>query len=253
MGLRESLSKWCDACAVRQATFQDGFAQMFRIGEWRLVFSAPLTLWLEMICSVLFFLYRKGFISEDVYDVFRSPSSSEFLDLNLLSFPRLILHSFGHGVDEKLLLKNMTAFLLVLPLLEEKYKIRWLVLISIFNALVTSAFALLFNKCVYGSSGLVIQCVILSVFSGRSSNHKDIPATLLIAVMVYVVPDHEPEDLAHLFGGIAGALAALSTTMSRVPDEVFRAGSFPPAPSVPARTEMAARQSFRQSGRLGLW
>ncbi|CAJ1429170.1 unnamed protein product [Effrenium voratum] len=172
---------------------------------------------------------RNKFIAE----LFRSPARFEAKHIGRypLTVPRLVLHIFGHGNWEHFL-GNTTSLLLVLPMLEEKYKVRWLATISLLNAVVAAVVTMIMSEwtVVLGASGIVFQCMLLAVFSGRYHAPGDIPITFLLAVAVYIVPevrawgtDDGVSHTAHLVGGIVGAAAAFCARgHARTPDEVQR-------------------------------
>eukprot|EP00931_Biecheleriopsis_adriatica_P040411 TRINITY_DN23164_c0_g1_i2.p1 TRINITY_DN23164_c0_g1~~TRINITY_DN23164_c0_g1_i2.p1 ORF type:complete len:141 (-),score=9.47 TRINITY_DN23164_c0_g1_i2:87-509(-) len=111
---------------------------------------------------------------------------------------------------------NATSLLMVLPMLEEKYKARWLIAISLLNAMIAAIVTMVMYKSqvVLGASGIVYQTMILAVFSGRYRGIGDIPVTFLLAVVVFMVPEFQAfnsgdglSHAAHIIGGLVGAWA----------------------------------------------
>eukprot|EP00439_Symbiodinium_sp_Y106_P013632 s71_g1.t4 len=172
MPFQESFTKCCDAIGRKQDACAGFLASWCSIGGYRLVFNAPLTLWFEGICLLVWAIKsaRWGDFSVFVSKLFQSPTRYQVLHITYypLTPLRLFLHVFGHA-DWKHFFGNTTSLLLVLPMLEEKYKVRWLVCISAINALTASTVYICFkeNTAVLGASGIVFQCMLLAVFSGR--------------------------------------------------------------------------------------
>eukprot|EP00928_Gymnodinium_smaydae_P073992 TRINITY_DN57079_c0_g1_i1.p1 TRINITY_DN57079_c0_g1~~TRINITY_DN57079_c0_g1_i1.p1 ORF type:complete len:278 (-),score=11.97 TRINITY_DN57079_c0_g1_i1:85-855(-) len=245
----------CDDLSKQHSEYCNALANKFSFNGFRFVFNAPLTLWLGAICTIHFAIKYKFNIKPE-YDLFRSPVRWEIQQWNLLSLPRFVLHPLGHG-SWKHLLGNMTTLLLVLPLLEEKYKIRWLISISMLNALVCALITIISSKSnvVLGASGLVFQSIILSAFSGRLSGPRDIPLTLVAVIIMYIIPelqefgsDDGVSHLAHLIGGLAGALAGFAARGHALLGEHAQRGSYLDT-GPPARVEMRgvrAPQFFRR-------
>ncbi|CAK9008439.1 unnamed protein product [Durusdinium trenchii] len=151
--LKDRFNKCCNWVGSKQDACAGFIASKCSCGNYRLVFNAPVTLWFMSACFLVFAVSDR---SELVKNLFRSPVWYEVKNMGVyLATPfRFVLHIFGHG-DWNHFLGNMTSLLLVLPLLEEKYKARWLVLITLVNALAASWHDL----CVIFKSG--IQSLLL--------------------------------------------------------------------------------------------
>mmetsp|Transcript_4028 Transcript_4028/g.7325 ORF Transcript_4028/g.7325 Transcript_4028/m.7325 type:complete len:259 (-) Transcript_4028:128-904(-) len=232
MSFRESFTRCCDAIGRSQDKCASVVTDFCTCGPVRIVFNAPLTLWFEGICLAVWFI-KSSTKNHFVTELFRSPARFEVERLTKypLSIPRFFLHVFGHG-DWNHFFGNTTSLLLVLPMLEEKYKARWLVCISILNAFAAAVLNICLTKAtvVLGASGIVFQCMLLAVFSGRYHAPGDIPMTFLLAIVVYIVPEVQGfgskdgvSHMAHLVGGAVGAAAAFCAQgHARTSEEVHR-------------------------------
>lgn len=230
--LKEKFNKCCNWVGSKQDACSSHLARICTCGNYRLVFNAPVTLWFLGTCFVVWAL-KVSTQSENLANFFRSPARFEVL--NMGQYPltplRFVTHIFGHG-DWKHFVGNTTSLLLVLPLLEEKYKARWLVIITLLNAVVGA----LANIClkprtvVLGASGVVFQCMLLAVFSGRYHSPGDIPMTFILGVIIFLVPEIQAwgtddgiSHTAHMVGGLVGALAAFGAQgHARFAEEVHR-------------------------------
>ncbi|CAJ1381692.1 unnamed protein product [Effrenium voratum] len=240
--MNRRFTECCDWIGAKQDACSSFFSNICTCGSYRLVFNAPLTLWFEGLCLLVWALkltktpaceWPRAARNKFIAELFRSPARFEAKHIGRypLTVPRLVLHIFGHGNWEHFL-GNTTSLLLVLPMLEEKYKVRWLATISLLNAVVAAVVTMIMSEwtVVLGASGIVFQCMLLAVFSGRYHAPGDIPITFLLAVAVYIVPevrawgtDDGVSHTAHLVGGIVGAAAAFCARgHARTPDEVQR-------------------------------
>ena len=214
--LAEKFNQCCNSLGAKQDACIGNLARICTCGRYRLVFNAPVTLWFLGICFIVWALKATG--SKEIDHFFLSPSRSEVL--NMSKYPltplRFVTHIFGHA-DWKHFVGNTTAMILVLPLLEEKYKARWLVLITLLTAVAGAWASICINTRVLGASGVVFQCMLMAVFSGRYYSPGDIPMTFILGVIIFLVPEIQAwgtkdgiSHSAHLVGGLVGALAACS-------------------------------------------
>ena len=132
--------------------------------------------------------------------------------LDPLTWVRLFTHVLGHAsVDHYV--GNMMLFLLLGPMLEEKYGSRDLVLVIAVTAVVTGlANALLGTAGLLGASGVVFAFIILA--SMTSFTAGEIPLTLILVVVMYIgrevlnglfTVDHISQ-MAHIAGGAVGGV-----------------------------------------------
>ena len=128
-----------------------------------------------------------------------------------LFYLRLLTHVLGHASLEHYA-NNMLLFLLVGPLLEEKYGSRNLLEIIVIVAVITGLVHILISPAtgLLGASGVVFAFILLS--SITSSKSGTIPVTLLVVSVIYITEQvwtgftvHDNiSQLTHIIGGFAG-------------------------------------------------
>lgn len=129
-----------------------------------------------------------------------------------LSCLRTFTHVFGHG-DWSHFFGNMTLFLLIGPLLEEKYGSADFSLIILTTAFVTGIIhaAMFPNIQLMGASGVVFALIIVASLAGIKDNK--IPLTFLLIFVIYMgqefynaffVTDNISQ-LSHIIGAFVGA------------------------------------------------
>lgn len=129
-----------------------------------------------------------------------------------LSFLRIFTHVFGHG-DWSHFVGNMTLFLLLGPLLEEKYGSTDFMLIIVTTALVTGlVHTVLFpNIQLMGASGVVFAFILAASLAGIKD--KKIPLTFVIILCIYMGQEFynaffvkdDISQLSHIIGAFVGA------------------------------------------------
>jgi GlpG protein len=173
----------------------------------RLSFNSPVVLSFTALCLVSQIL-RLVLTPEAYYSVF-SAYRSRFGFLFVL---RLFTHVFGHASWEHLL-GNMMYFLILGPMLEEKYGSGRLVLIIVIASLITGlADVMLFSdRRVLGASGVVFAFILLSSITMRDSGR--IPMTFLLVAALFlgqqllqIFKDDNVSQLSHIIGGVVGSL-----------------------------------------------
>ena len=174
-----------------------------------IVFNAPVSLTFAGICLLALILntVTGGVSNALIFCVYRSSL------LNPLTYVRLIGHVFGHSSLSHFS-GNMMTFLILAPLLEEKYGSRNLILTILATALVTGiVHCIFFSGALLGASGVVFALILLSSFT--DIRQGEIPLTLIIVAVMYIgtqiaeglfVQDNI-SNLTHILGGVVGALA----------------------------------------------
>ena len=133
-----------------------------------------------------------------------------------LFYVRLFTHVLGHA-NLSHYCNNMLLFLLVGPLLEEKYgSSRILVLIAL-TAFVTGVVHVLLpgNSALLGASGVVFAMILLASITGTG---RGIPLTTVIVAVIYVTQQvyegitaaDNISQLTHIVGGAVGVLYGLT-------------------------------------------
>ena len=146
--------------------------------------------------------------------VFRS-SLADFL-----TYIRLFGHVLGHASWSHFS-SNMVLFLVLGPMLEEKYGSKPLLAMMVITALVSGVahLALFPNTALLGASGIVFMMIVLSSAAGMENGK--IPITLILVIVIYlgseVMQSLDNSDgiahITHIVGGICGA--AFGVLMNR--------------------------------------
>lgn len=171
-------------------------------------YNAPVVLTFALVCGLtllvnfltqgasnrLLFIARRGSLADP------------------LTWLRLFTHVLGHASWEHYA-GNMMLFLLIGPMLEEKYGSRDLLLVIAVTALVTGAVHCLVSPAgLLGASGVVFAFIILA--SMTSFQAGEVPLTLVLVVVLYLGQEaaaglfaqDNVSHLAHIVGGLSGAL-----------------------------------------------
>ena len=140
-----------------------------------------------------------------------------------LFYLRLFTHVLGHASLEHYA-NNMMIFLLVGPLLEEKYGSKRLIEIISLVSVITGLIHILLspNTGLLGASGVDFAFILLASVTGSRSGNE-IPLTLLIVAIIYlsqqiyagVTASDNISQLTHIIGGAIGAVYGMSVKPSR--------------------------------------
>lgn len=129
-----------------------------------------------------------------------------------LTWVRLFTHVLGHASWEHYA-GNMMLFLLIGPMLEEKYGSRDLLLVIAVTALVTGVVhCMVSTGGLLGASGVVFAFIILA--SMTSFRSGEVPLTLILVVILYLgrevaqglLSQDTVSQLAHIVGGVTGGV-----------------------------------------------
>ncbi|MBQ6221611.1 MAG: rhomboid family intramembrane serine protease [Solobacterium sp.] len=134
-----------------------------------------------------------------------------------LFYVRLFTHVLGHA-DITHYTNNMILFLMLGPLLEEKYGSKRLLEIILLTAFITGVIQVLlpFNTALLGASGVDFAFIILASITGTHKSNE-IPLTLIIVAVIYIGQQvmeglliHDNiSQLTHIIGGLVGAVYGL--------------------------------------------
>ena len=192
---------------------KEAFASMKKI-----TFNSPVVLSFAAISgAVLFISYLTGGWFRDMFFVCHRDSLT-----NPLFYLRLFTHVLGHQ-NLSHYAGNMTMFLLLGPMLEEKYGSKCLIEIILLVAFVTGiAQVILFpNTGLLGASGVVFAFMILASITGSKSG--EIPLTMIIVMVIYlgqeiysaVFVNDNISQLTHILGGLTGGLYGMTMRTSK--------------------------------------
>lgn len=128
-----------------------------------------------------------------------------------LTYIRLFGHVLGHA-NWSHFSGNMVLFLVLGPMLEEKYGSRLFLGMILVTAFVSGAFYIIFypSHAILGASGIVFMMIVLSSAAGMKAGR--IPITLILVLIIYlgeeIINGIGAEDGiahgAHILGGICG-------------------------------------------------
>ncbi len=129
-----------------------------------------------------------------------------------LTYVRLFGHVLGHA-DWSHFSSDMVLFLVLGPILEEKYGLKLFLVMIVITALVSGIFYIILypDNVLLGASGIVFMMIVLSSAAGMKEGR--IPITMILVVIIYlggeIVSGIGSEDgiahAAHILGGICGA------------------------------------------------
>ncbi|AET69258.1 putative membrane protein [Desulfosporosinus orientis DSM 765] len=177
----------------------------------KLQYNSPVTLTFTFLSLVILLLgyITGGQTTNLLFGVYRSSWGDP------LTYFRLFGHVLGH-VDWSHYSSNMVLFLVLGPILEEKYESQsFLIMISI-TALVSGLFHVMFfsSTVLLGASGIVFMMIVLSSVAGMKDGK--IPLTLILVIIIYlggeilsVGSKDGISHIAHILGGICGAAFGL--------------------------------------------
>jgi rhomboid protease GluP len=179
-------------------------------------YNSPVILTFALISLIVLLL---GKLTNDAstslfFCVYRS-SLTDFL-----TYLRLFGHVLGHASWSHFS-SNMVLFLVLGPMLEEKYGSRALIAMMAITAVVSGvAHLVLFpGTALLGASGIVFMMIVLSSAAGMENGK--IPITLILVIAIYlgseVMQSLDNSDgiahITHVVGGVCGA--AFGVLMNR--------------------------------------
>ena len=185
----------------------------------RIRFNSPVVLWFAIISAAVLAagMLSGGWIRDTFFVCYRTSWTDP------LQYLRLFTHVLGHQ-NLTHYTGNMMMFLLIGPVLEEKYGSKKLIEIILIVAGVTGLIHILLFPTVglLGASGVVFAFILLvSVTGTRNSN--EIPLTTLIVAVIYIgqelysglVLSDNVSQLTHIIGGSIGAVYGMSVSPKR--------------------------------------
>ncbi len=171
-------------------------------------YNAPVVLTFAIICAVTLAInaITAGASNRLLFIVHRGSLA------NPLTYVRLFTHVLGHA-DLNHYVSNMMLFLLLGPMLEEKYGKYDMILVIVITAFITGLVFVLLNPTggLLGASGVVFAFIILA--SMTSFRAGEIPLTLILVMVMYIGREvvsglsgwDNISQLAHIVGGLSGA------------------------------------------------
>ena len=176
----------------------------------RFEYNSPVILTFALICVAAYIInaITAGRLNSELLTCY--PRSGIGIKPLLRSF----LYIFGHA-GLRHLTGNMTLFLLLCPIVEEKYGSGNLIIMIFSTAFITALVNNIFTTGIIGASGIVFMLIILSAFTSQKSDK--IPISLILVFLIYVggeiVTGLTAHDNVSQFGHIAGGFCGLGWGM----------------------------------------
>ena len=176
--------------------------------KFRIRYNAPVTLTFALVSLATLALgyVTNGWTTENLFSVYRSKFSFFWII-------RLFGHTLGHA-NMSHFFSNMTLFLLLGPVLEEKYGSKNLLEMIGISAVIASIFQMIFfsNTMLLGASGIVFMMIILT--SAVNMKEGGIPLSMILVILIYLGSEiwdaftvkDSISHLTHILGGICGAV-----------------------------------------------
>jgi membrane associated rhomboid family serine protease len=170
-------------------------------------YNSPVTLTFALLSLVALLLGigTRGLTTGLFFSVYKSSW------VNPLTYVRLFGHVLGHAGWSHFS-ANMVLFLVLGPMLEEKYGSKALLEMIVITAVISGLFYMILypNNALLGASGIVFMMIVLSSAAGMKNGR--IPITLLLVVIIYLggelLSGFSTSDgiahAAHIVGGICG-------------------------------------------------
>ncbi len=185
----------------------------------KITWNSPVVLSFALLSALTLVLNTAtgGWTNLHLFSVYRSSLADP------LFYIRLFGHVLGHA-DFSHYLNNMLIFLLVGPMLEEKYGSKRMIEMIAFTAVITGIVNIIIapNTRLLGASGVVFAMILLSSITGTKS--KDgIPLTLIVVAVLYISQEvyqgftsaDNISQLTHIVGGIVGCVYGMVMRPSR--------------------------------------
>ena len=130
---------------------------------------------------------------------------------NPVDYLRMVSYPLGHA-NKAHIVGNMSIFLLIAPIMEEKYGSKNILLMMLFTAVLTGVFQIiLFDSGLLGASGIVFMFIVLVSFADAQKG--SIPLTFILVVIFFVgkevlsgFENNQVSEYAHIAGGFFGGL-----------------------------------------------
>lgn len=184
-------------------------------------YNAPVVLTFSLICLVVFIL---NYVFGGNLETNRSGLIGEYFVLNgnwqwsdWRNYIRLFSYTMGHA-NQGHLVGNMSIFLLIAPIMEEKYGSRNILIMMLLATLITAVFQIiLFQTSLLGASGLVFMFIVLVSFADVKKG--TIPLTFILVVLFFIgkevmtsMNQDNVSQYAHIAGGILGGIFGFVAT-----------------------------------------
>ena len=175
----------------------------------RIQYNSPVVLTFAIVSLAALALnaLTRGWANQAFFSVYRSSFA------NPLTYVRLIGHVLGHSNMEHYM-SNMMLFLILGPMIEERYGSKDLLVMIIVTAIVTGLVNIIFfpHVALLGASGIVFLLIVLSSMVGFSQGK--IPLTLILVMILYIGQEiysgiftrDNISQITHIIGGVCGLI-----------------------------------------------
>ena len=180
-------------------------------------YNAPvvLTFALVSLIALILNMLTNGMTNRLFFSVYRS-------NFSLAYVIRLVGHCLGHA-NWSHYAGNMTLFLLLGPILEDKYGSGKLLLMIVITAVISGLLnILLFPQiALLGASGIVFMFIVLTMASRMAVDR--IPLTMILIIVIYLgaevmnalTKQDSISQFTHIIGGVCGAVFGLANSGKR--------------------------------------
>ena len=191
---------------------------MNSLRKFRITNNAPTIVWFAVISFAALIL---GYITDGESTILMF-SEGHNTPGSILTGLRFFTHVLGHS-DWNHYISNMTLFLLLGPMLEEKYGRDKILEIIVITALVSGLvnYFLFPYTILCGASGIVFAFVMLTSFT--SFKEGEITVTVIIVAVIWIGREivsgfteiDSISNLSHIIGGAVGAIIGYKVNIRR--------------------------------------
>lgn len=186
-------------------------------------YNSPVVLTFSLLCIAVYVVDLVAGMGNAPNTV--GPITRQFFTLsgifdwsNPLDYVRLFSYTMGHA-NQAHIMGNMSIFLLIAPIMEEKYGSRRILFMMLATAIVTGVLQiLLFDTALLGASGIVFMFIVLVSFANVQKG--SIPLTFILVVLFFIGQEiihslqaNNVSEYAHIMGGVMGGI--FGATMQR--------------------------------------
>ena len=180
-------------------------------------YNAPVVLTFApiLLIALIYNMLTNGMTNRLYFSVYRS-------NFSLAYVIRLVGHCLGHA-NWSHYAGNMTLFLLLGPILEDKYGSGKLLLMIVITAVISGLLnILLFPQiALLGASGIVFMFIVLTSASCMVDDR--IPLTMILIIVIYLgaevmnalTKQDSISQFTHIIGGVCGAVFGLANSGKR--------------------------------------
>jgi rhomboid protease GluP len=190
----------------------------------KISYNAPVVLSFTLLSALVYFLNYLiyGDLNENqnslIGNYFTLVPNSSWYDWK--SYIRLFTYTLGHANLDHIV-GNFSLFLLLAPIMEEKYGSRDVLLMMLITSILTGIFHLIFfNAALLGASGLVFMFIVLVSFADAKDG--SIPLTFILVILFFIGKEimnatHQDNisQYAHILGGIMGTVFGFAASKEK--------------------------------------